>query len=63
MLFQLAYHIGHRRRFLSDGDVNAFYAGAFLIDDRINRNRCFPGLSVADDQFALTATNWNHGID
>ena len=63
MLFQLAYHVGNRRCFLPNGNVDTFNTGTFLVDDGINRNRCFTGLAVTNDQFALATTNWHHRIN
>ncbi len=48
---------------MADGDVNAIHAFAFLIDDRVDCDCGLAGLTVADDQFALTAANWNHRIN
>ncbi|MNI54192.1 hypothetical protein D3C73_1090790 [compost metagenome] len=48
---------------LADRNVNTFYAIALLVNDRINRNGGFTRLTVADDELALTATNWDHRVD
>ena len=34
-----------------------------MVDDRVQRDRCLAGLPVADDQFALPASDRNHGVD
>ena len=48
---------------LSAGDVDADDVAALLVDDRIDRDSCLTGLSVADDQFALTTTDGGHRVD
>ncbi len=35
----------------------------FLVDDRVNRQGGFAGLAVANDQFALSASDRDHGIN
>src|SRR4029077_15674753 len=44
-------------------DVDAFNARSLLIDDGVDGHRRLPGLAVADDEFALAATDGNHGVD
>ena len=34
-----------------------------MIDDRIDGDCGLTGLAVADDQFSLTASDWDHGVD
>ncbi|MNS56143.1 hypothetical protein D3C72_889950 [compost metagenome] len=63
VLFQRAHDVLDRRGFLANRDVDTLHALAFLIDDRINRHSRLAGLTVANDQFALAAANWNHRID
>ena len=48
---------------MADCAIDAFHAFAFLVDDRIEGNRRFSRLTVADDQLALTASNRNHRIN
>ncbi len=60
---ELAHDVGDGRGLLTDGDVDAFDAGAALVDDRIHRERSLAGLAVADDQLALAATDRDHRID
>ena len=45
--------------------VNRFAAveEILLIDDCINSDGCFTNLTVADDKLALTAADWNHGVN
>ena len=63
------------RLFLANGDVNAiqrpiiFVAGSFrgfvqarLADDGVHAESGFASRTVADDQFALAAPDWNHGV-
>ena len=63
MFFQLAYHGANGRGFLTNGHIDTFNTGTFLIDDGIDGNRCFTGLSVTDNQFALTTADRHHGVD
>ena len=56
-------HRSHVGGTLSARDVDADDIPALLIDDRIDRDSCLAGLAVADDQFALTATDGGHGVD
>ena len=51
------------RALLADGDVDADHVGVFLIDDRVDREGGLAGLAVADDEFALPATDGDHGVD
>src|SRR5262249_46017372 len=41
----------------------ADHARALLIDDRVERDRGLAGLTVANDQLALTAPDRDHGVD
>src|SRR5262249_27703074 len=52
-----------RRRLLTDGNVDTRQIAAALIDDRVERDGCLARLAVADDQLALPAADWNHGVD
>ena len=63
MLFQFAHDGGDGGGLLSDGDVDAFHPGIALVNDGIHRNGSFSGLTVADNQLTLTATNRHHRID
>src|ERR1044071_9451615 len=59
---QPVHHLSHRRALLADGDVNASYVSASLVDDRIDRYRRLSRLPIADDQLALPAPGWNHAV-
>ena len=63
MLFELGDHVGHGGLFLADGNVDALDAGSHLVDDRVDGDGRFTDLAVADDQFALAATDRDHGVD
>ena len=54
---------GHRRVFLANSHVEALHAAGLLIDDRVDTDRCFAGLAVADDEFTLTASDRRHCVD
>ena len=34
-----------------------------MIQDRVDTHRGLAGLAVADDEFALSTTDWGHGVD
>ncbi len=63
VLFELAYHVGNRRLLLTDCDVNALNARGLLVDDRIDSEGGLTGLTVTDDELALTAANGDHRVD
>src|SRR6056297_124781 len=63
MLSELINHLGHRRTFLADSNIDADNTITFLVNDGIDCYSCFSGLSVTDDQLALTAANRHHRID
>ncbi len=47
-----------------DADHGVFRAPVFLlVDDGVDGHGGLAGLSVANDQFSLTATDGNHGVD
>ena len=56
-------HLGNGGPLLTDGDIDTLHVAALLVDDRIDDNGGFAGLAVADDEFALPATDRNHGIN
>ena len=47
---------------LTDGHIDTDNALAFLVDDRIQGDGGFAGLTVADNQLALASTDGDHGI-
>ncbi len=63
VLLELAHDVGDGRVLLADRDVDALNAAAFLVDDRIDRNRGLTRLPVADDQLALAAPDRHHRVD
>ena len=63
VFFQGTGQTGNRRRLLADCHIDTDNAGTFLVDDGINRNGGFAGAAVADDQFALAASDGNHGVN
>jgi len=63
VLLELAHHVGDGRRLLADGDIDAENVLSLLVDDGVHRHRRLAGLAVADDEFALTATDRHHGVD
>ena len=67
-LLQHVHDIGNSRTFLSHGYINtvnrfACFVIRFLIQDGIDGNGGLSRLTVADNQFTLSATDRNHGID
>ncbi len=63
VLFQFAHHRGYRRGFLPDSDVDTFDPCTFLVDDRIDGNRCLADLTITDDQLPLPATDRYHSVN
>ena len=61
--FQRFYQVGHSRRLLSDGHINAQHILVFLINNGINGDGCFTSLPVTDNKFSLASSNGYHGID
>ena len=57
------YQRSHCGSLLSDGNIDTDHVLAFLVNDRIYCQRCFSGLTVADDQLSLASSNRNHGIN
>src|ERR1700754_4102423 len=48
---------------LPDRDVDRDDARVLVVDDRVERDRRFVGLAVADDQLALAAADRDHRVD
>ena len=57
------HHLGYGRALLANGHVNAENAVALLVQNGIQCDGSFTGLTVADNQFALTAADGDHAID
>ena len=60
---ELGHNFGHCRSLLTDGDVDALYVIVLLVDDRVDGDSRLAGLSVADDELALAATDRHVGVD
>src|SRR5437879_10293314 len=56
-------HLCDCRALLPDRAVDAYHVAALLVDDRIQNDRGLARLPVADDEFALAATDRNHRVD
>ena len=63
VLFKFAHDASNRRCLLANRDIYALNAGAFLVDDGINSHRRLTGLAVTNNQLALAASDWHHGVD
>src|SRR3546814_4011355 len=63
VFFELAHDVGDRAGLLADRDVDALHARRLLVDDRVDRQRGLAGLTIADDQLALTAADRHHRVD
>lgn len=37
--------------------------GTLLVEDGVNSNSGFAGLTITNDQLTLTTTNWDEGVD
>jgi hypothetical protein len=56
-------NLGDCRHFLTDSHINTDNSGIFLVDYGVNRDCGFAGLTVANDQFALPASDRNKRVD
>ena len=63
MCFQSMNNLGYGRSFLTDCHINTFYIFALLVQNGINRNRSLTCLTVTDDQFSLSTSDWEHGVN
>ena len=63
VLFEGLHDLGYRGKLLANGDIDADDVRAFLIDDGVHRDGGLTRLTVADDELALSAADWNHGVD
>ena len=63
VLFQRLHHLRHGRALLADRAVNADQVVFGRVDDRVERDCGLAGLAVTNQQFALAATNRDHGVD
>src|ERR1022692_1023662 len=62
-VFQNLHHLCDRGPLLPDRIVDADQVIALAVDDGIEGDGGLSGLTVADDEFALTAANRNHAVD
>ena len=65
---KLSYNLCYRRCFLPNGNINTIdrfirFVSRFLIDDGVHRNSGFSCLPITDNQFSLSTSNRNHGIN
>lgn len=68
IFFEDGFDAGDGGLFLTDGNVDAedgliSFVGAFLVDDGVDGDSRFAGLTVTDDQLALSASDGDHAID
>src|SRR3954453_3303549 len=63
VLLERAHDLRDGRLLLTDRDVHADDVLALLIDDRVDGDRGLAGLTIADDQLALSAADGNHRVD
>merc|ERR1711970_53968 len=69
--FQNVDQLTDSRLFLADGDVDAvqffgfitFVVESFLVQDGVQSDGGFSGLSITDDQFSLASTDWDQRVD
>src|ERR1700735_4999923 len=57
ILFKRLNNLRHRGPLLTNRAVDADQVVLRRVDDRVERNRSFAGLTVADQQFALAAAD------
>ena len=63
IVLQCLYNICHSRGFLSDSHIDTKNILVFLIQNGINGNGRFTGLTVSNNQLTLTSSNRNHGVN
>ena len=63
VLAQLLHTACHRRLLLADGDIDADHVLALLVDNGVDGDRRLAGLTVADDQLTLAASDGDQGVD
>ena len=61
--FQSFYNTNYLRFLLSNSNINTDHIFSFLIDDGINRNGSFTSLSISNNQFSLSSSNWHQRIN
>jgi hypothetical protein len=69
VVLQGLHNVCDSRSLLTNGDVNAVESlglvssciveGCLLVNDGIDGNSGLAGLSITNDQFSLTSSNWN----
>ncbi|CAB4715331.1 unannotated protein [freshwater metagenome] len=57
------YRLSNGGTLLTNSDVDALHTQAALVDDGVDRDCGLTGLAVSNDQFALSTTDWGHGVD
>src|SRR5262249_16932166 len=55
--------LGNGTGFLADGAINTDNVFTLLVEDGVDSNGGFPGLTVPDDQLPLTPANRRHGVN
>src|SRR3989338_7009306 len=63
VLSELSNNTGDFGFLLANSHIDTNHIFAFLVDDSIYCDGGLAGLAVANDKFALTLTNRNHGIN
>ena len=63
VFFQGLDDLGDGGTLLPDGDIDTNHIAAALVQDGVHRHGGFARLAVADDQFALAASDGDHGVD
>ena len=63
VLFQLLHQRGDGGLLLADGHIDTDDVLALLVDDRVDRQSGFTGLTVPDDQLPLSAADGNQRVD
>ncbi len=60
---EIGHNFGYRRSTLSDGAIDTKHILALLVKNGVKRNSAFARLPVAENQFALAASDGNKRID
>jgi hypothetical protein len=63
IVFKRFDQLSHGRLLLAYGHIDTDDIFFLLVDDRVDSDSRFTGLTVSDDQLPLAAADWNHGVN
>ena len=63
VVFEGLHGLGDRRVLLADSHIDALHTLTLLVQDRVDGDGGLTGLTVTDDEFALSTADRGHGVD